>query len=117
MEFKIEINDALALQIVREAADVAIRALENSSEVSKNFSTQGFLTTVGNIVKPIIQNVFQAENTSSIIPMLLGMMMNGCRQKTDSPSAAKEDIFKIVKGDEKNTPENPEKPEQPTQQE
>jgi hypothetical protein len=94
MEFKIEINDALASQIVREAADVAIRALENSSEMSKSFSTQGFLTTVGNIVKPIIQNVFQAENTSSIMPILLGMMMgnNGFSPtKTDSPSAAKED--------------------------
>lgn len=92
MEFKIEINDALASQIVREAADVAIRALENLSEMSKSFSTQGFLTTVGNIVKPIIQNVFQAGNTSSsIMPMLLGMMMgkNGFSpSKTDSPSAA-----------------------------
>jgi hypothetical protein len=92
MEFKIEINDALASQIVRETADVAI-------EMSKSFSTQGFLTTVGNIVKPIIQNVFQAENTSSVMPMLLGMIMNGSLSKTDSPAAAKD---------------NPEKPE-PTQ--
>lgn len=101
MEFKIEINDALASQIVREAADVAIRALENSSEMSKNFSTQGFLNTVVNIVKPIIQNVFAGNTSSSIMPMLLGMMMgnNGFSPaKTDA--AVKDDSEKPTQADE-----------------
>lgn len=106
-DFKFEVNDALASQTIREVADVAKKALENSSEMSKNFSTQGFLTTVGNIVKPIIQNVFQAKNTSSIMPMLLGMMMGS----NNGFSPAKTDA--AVNDSEKTTPE---KPEQPTQE-
>ena len=112
-DFKFEVNDALASQAIREAADVVKKALENSSEMGKNFSVQGFLNTLGNIVKPIIAKEFQSENentsSGSIMPVLLGMLMGNNGFSPDSPSAAK--VIKIKDDSEKPTPENPENSE------
>lgn len=81
-DFKFEVNDALASQAIREAAEVLKKALENSSEMGKNFSVQGFLNTLGNIVQPIIQNEFQAENGRNFAKMIFPILFKGVSQQS-----------------------------------
>lgn len=102
-DFKFEVNDALASQAIREAADVAIKALDNSSEMGKNFSVQGLLNTLGNIVKPIIAKEFgfQSENGRNFAKEIFPILFKVSQQsKPQTEQQAGE-----------------EKPEQPTQTE
>lgn len=71
MEVKIEINDALASQIVLSCETVAVKALENCGEMNKNFSFQGFLNTLGGIVKPILEKDLASEKGKEFAKMIV----------------------------------------------